>query len=169
MLKHQLLWLTFCHLVCQVFVCIMGVTRTDWKVCCLHYLSLRWVEMSWQRQPGINSSLSVDQKPGKKVKRGKNKGKTNLRGPKKQETQKKSAIMGFFSHFSFLFRFSTSLLSLCTLLNSQMCVFSVPCLVFMSVFHTRLLSSEKKRILLSGMWYIYIHHEKLILPYYSKA
>ena len=136
------------------------------------FITSVWDELRWvgsKGSPGSTRPSVSTKSPARKWRGAKTKGKKKLRGPKKQVKQKQSATMGYFSHFSFLFRFSTSLLSLCTLLNSQMCVFSVPCLVFMSVFHTCLLSSEQKRILLSGAWYIYIHQEEFILPYYRKA
>ena len=95
------------QLICQLFV---GVTRSDWKVCCLHY-RLRWVG----RGSGINSSLNVNQEQGKKVKTGKKKAKTEARksqGLKKQEWQKESVTNGCFSFKShpFLLLFSTALL-----------------------------------------------------------
>ena len=82
---------------------IVGVTRSDWKVCCLHY-RLRWVG----RGSGINSSLNVNQEQGKKVKTGKKKAKTEARksqGLKKQEWQKESVTNGRFSFKSHPFLF----------------------------------------------------------------
>ena len=148
----------------------MGVTRTDWKVCCLHYLSLRWVEMSWQqRQPGINSSLSVDQKPGKKVKRGKNKREEKVKSSQKASEAKTERYNGLFLPFFFPFQiFHSFAFYVYTFWLPNVCIFCALLGIHVYFPYTPAKLWEKC-ILLSGAWYIYIHHEKFILTHYSKA